>query len=96
MYVLYIRYVRSSRILYSLRSTLYNLGYHFSSHSSIGSILDRALINQLASSNSSLSSRNIILKASVIIKASNKVVFLLSLIVPISLLTNGLALSLPA
>ena len=30
------------------------------------------------------------------IKASNKAVFLLSLIVPISLLTNGLALSLPA
>jgi hypothetical protein len=30
------------------------------------------------------------------IKASNKVVFLLSLIVAVSLLTNGLALSLPA
>jgi hypothetical protein len=30
------------------------------------------------------------------IKASNKAVFLLSLIVTISLLTNGLALSLPA
>jgi len=65
MYVLYIRYIRSSRILRSLRSTLYNLSYHSSSHSSIRSILDRAHINQLASSNSSPSSRNIVLKASV-------------------------------
>jgi hypothetical protein len=67
MYVLYIRYVHSSRILRSLRSTLYNLAYHSSLYSSIGSILDRAHINQLASSNSSLSSYNIVLKASVTI-----------------------------
>jgi len=44
----------------------YDLGYHSSSYSSIGSILDRAYINQLASSNSSPSSYNIVLKASVI------------------------------
>jgi hypothetical protein len=69
MYVLYVRYVRSSRILRSLRSTSYNLGYHSSSYSSIGSILDRAYINQLASSNSSPSSYNIVLKASVTPKA---------------------------
>jgi len=37
------------------------------SHSSTGSILDRACINQLASSNSSPSSRSIVLKASVIL-----------------------------
>jgi hypothetical protein len=65
MYVLYIRYVRSSRTLRSLRSTSYNLSYYSSSYSSIGSILDRAYINQLASSDSSLSSYNIVLKASV-------------------------------
>jgi hypothetical protein len=44
---------------------LCDLGYHSSSHSSIGSNLDHAPINQLASSNSSPSSRNIVLKASV-------------------------------
>jgi len=44
---------------------LYNLGYHSSSHGSIGSILDHAPINQLAASNSSPSSRNIVLKLSV-------------------------------
>jgi len=44
---------------------LCNLSYHSSSYSSIGSILDRAYINQLAFSNSSPSSRNIVLKASV-------------------------------
>ena len=65
MYVLYVRYIRSSYILRSLCSTLYNLSYHFLLYSSIGSILDRAHINQLASFNSSPSSRNIILKASV-------------------------------
>jgi len=37
----------------------------------------------------------ILLRTKRFVKASNKVVFLLSLIVPISLLTNGLALSLP-
>jgi hypothetical protein len=65
MYVLYVRYVRSSRTLHSLRSTLCNLGYHSSSHSSIGSILDHAYISQLAFSNSSPSSCSIVLKASV-------------------------------
>jgi len=41
------------------------LAYYSSSHGSTGSILDRAYINQLASSDSSLSSRNIVLKLSV-------------------------------
>jgi hypothetical protein len=45
MYVLYVRYVRSSYILRSLRSTLCDLGYYSSSYGLIGSILDRALIN---------------------------------------------------
>ena len=67
MYVLYVRYVRSFRILRSSYSILCDLGYYSSLHSSIGSILDRAYINQLASSDSSPSSHNIILKASVII-----------------------------
>jgi len=49
---------------------LYNLGYYSSSHGSIRSILDRAYINQLASSNSSPSSCNIILKASITIGPS--------------------------
>ena len=44
---------------------LYNLSYHSSLYSSTGSILDRAYINQLASSNSSPSSYNIVLKLSV-------------------------------
>ena len=65
MYVLYILYIYSSYILRILRITLYNLGYHSSLYSSIGSILDYAFINQLAASNSSASSRNIVLKASV-------------------------------
>jgi len=42
------------------------LAYHSSSHGSTGSILDRAYINQLASADSSPSSRNIVLKLSVI------------------------------
>jgi len=48
--------------------TAYNimwLAYYSSSHGSTGSILDRTCINQLASCDSSLSSRNIVLKASV-------------------------------
>jgi len=48
--------------------TAYNimwLAYHFLLYSSTRSILDRACINQLASYNSSPSSRNIVLKASV-------------------------------
>jgi len=65
MYVLYVRYVRSSYILRSLYSTLYNLSYYSLLHSLIRSILDYAYINQLASSNSSPSSYNIVLKASV-------------------------------
>jgi len=44
---------------------LYNLSYYSSLYSLTRSILDRAYINQLASSNSSLSSYNIVLKASV-------------------------------
>jgi len=66
--VRYIRYVRSIRSPRSLRSTLYNLGYYSLLYSLTGSILDRALINQLAASNSSPSSYNIILKASIIVK----------------------------
>jgi len=66
MYVLYVLYIRSLRTLRTLRTTLCDLGYYFSLHGSIGSILDRALINQLAASDSSPSSRNIILKLSVI------------------------------
>jgi len=50
-----------------MRNTLCNFSYYSSLYSSIGSILDRALINQLATSDSSLSSYNIVLKASVII-----------------------------
>ena len=41
-------------------------------YSSTGSILDRASINQLAASNSSPSSRNIVLKASVILVVFKK------------------------
>jgi len=63
MYGLYVRYVSSSHSSRSIRSTLCDLGYPSSLYSSTGSILDRAYINQLASSNSSLSSRNIVLKA---------------------------------
>ena len=69
MYVLYVLYVRFPRILRTLRTTSCDLGYHSSSHGSIGSILDRACINQLASSDSSPSSRNIVLKASVTVRA---------------------------
>jgi len=54
-----------------MQITLRNLSYHFSSHSSTRSILDRAYINQLASANFSLSSYNIILKASVILFPSS-------------------------
>jgi hypothetical protein len=56
---------RITRTLRILRITLCDLGYHSSSYSSTGSILDRACINQLASSDSSPSSRSIVLKASV-------------------------------
>ena len=48
------------------------LAYHSSLHGSTGSILDRAYINQLASSDSSLSSRNIVLKASVTVEGKIK------------------------
>ena len=54
--------------------TMYNimwLAYHSLSHGSTGSILDCACINQLASSDSSLSSRNIVLKASVTLRIEN-------------------------
>jgi hypothetical protein len=65
MYVLYVLYVRSLRTLRIPRTTSCDLGYHSSSHGSTGAILDRASINQLAASDSSPSSRNIVLKASV-------------------------------
>jgi len=64
LYILYVSTIRTSRIL---RITLYNLSYYSLLHSLTGSILDRTYINQLASSNLSLSSRNIVLKASIII-----------------------------
>ena len=67
--MLYVLYVRSSYILRILRIILYNLGYHSLLHSSIGSILDRTSINQLATFNSSPSSYNIVLKASVTLYA---------------------------
>ena len=44
---------------------LYNLSYYSSLYSLIRSILDHTLISQLASSDSSPSSCNIVLKASV-------------------------------
>jgi len=47
------------------RLTLRDLSYYSSLYSSTRSILDRAYINQLASCDSSPSSRNIVLKASV-------------------------------
>ena len=71
MYVIYVLYVYSLRTPRSLYSTSCDLSYHSSSYSLTGSILDRAYINQLASSDSSLSSRNIVLKASVITIAYN-------------------------
>ena len=77
-YVLYIRYVSSSRSLYLIRSIPRDLGYHSSSHSSTGSILDRTYINQLASSDSSLSSRNIVLKLSVTLILQFYILFSLS------------------
>jgi len=48
---------------------LRNLGYYSSLYGFTSSILDRAYINQLASADSSLSSYNIVLKASVIVVA---------------------------
>jgi len=66
LYVLYVAYTAYTAY------TAYNimwLAYYSSSHGSTGSILDRAYINQLASADSSLSSRNIVLKASVILEA---------------------------
>jgi len=66
MYILYVLYIRSSYILYTLRITLYNLSYYSSLSSFTGSILDYTYINWLASSNSSPNSYNIVLKASVI------------------------------
>ena len=53
------------------RLILRDLSYYSSLHSSTRSILDYAYINQLASANSSPSSRNIILKASVTLKPTN-------------------------
>jgi len=58
---------------------LYNLSYYSLLYSSIGSILDYTYINQLASSNSSLSSHNIILKASVIITVVRSLYILASI-----------------
>jgi len=73
--------------------TAYNvmwLTYHSSLHGSTGSILDCACINQLASSDSSLSSRNIVLKASVILFLYS---YSISLLISISyLLTSNLFL----
>jgi hypothetical protein len=49
-----------------MRTILCDLGYYSSLYGLTGSILDRASINQLAASDSSPSSRNIVLKAFVI------------------------------
>jgi len=62
LYVLYIAYTAYS--LYTAYNVMW-LAYHSLLHGSTGSILDRAYINQLASCDSSPSSRNIVLKASV-------------------------------
>jgi len=48
------------------------LAYYSSSHGSTRSILDRTCINQLASYDSSPSSRNIVLKASVTLGVGGK------------------------
>jgi len=65
-YVRYIRYIIDLIELTELIELITWPGYHFLLYGSTGSILDYAYINQLASSNSSLISRNIVLKASVI------------------------------
>ena len=80
MYMLYMLYVRSSRTLRILYTTLYNLSYYSSLHSSTGSILDRASINQLATSDSSPSSRNIVLKLSVTLRSIVSRTFKISLV----------------
>ena len=49
-----------------------DLGYYSSLYGSTGSILDRAYINQLASSDSSPSSRNIVLKLSVTVELAQE------------------------
>ena len=65
MYVLYVIYVGVHLVYYIYCVQRYITAYHSSLYSSIGSILGRASINQLAASISSPSSYNIILKASV-------------------------------
>jgi len=79
MYVLYVLYVRTTRIPRILYTILCNLAYYSLLYGSIGSILDRASINQLATSNSSPSSYNIVLKASVIFKGTNKLIYRLDI-----------------
>ena len=64
-YVLYVLYVAYTAYTPYTTYNIMWLAYHSLLHSSTGSILDRAYINQLASYNSSLSSYNIVLKASV-------------------------------
>jgi len=75
-YVLYVRYISSSRSLRPTRSIPRDLGYYSSLYGSTGSILDHAYINQLASANSSPSSRNIVLKLSVTLRLLIKYSFI--------------------
>ena len=64
-YVLYVLYVAYTAYTSYTAYNIMWLAYYTSLYSSTGSILDRACINQLASCDSSPSSRNIVLKASV-------------------------------
>jgi len=68
LYVLYIAY--TAYTLYTAYNIIW-LAYHSSLHGSTRSILDYAYINQLASYDSSPSSYNIVLKASVILSPSS-------------------------
>ena len=67
MYVRYVMYVRSLRTLRTLHTSLNScsLGYHSSSNGSTGSIMARAVTNSMASSSATLSSRNILFRASI-------------------------------
>ena len=65
-YVCSVYSVQIIQIIQIIQITSRDLSYHFLLYGSTGSILDRAYINQLASADSSPSSRNTVLKLSVI------------------------------
>ena len=92
LYVLYVAY--TAYTLYTAYNIIW-LAYYSSSYSSTGSILDRAYINQLASYNSSLSSRNIILKASVIGRTYKNILIIIYQLIKERhyVLTKGVAIS---